>query len=247
MYQFQRILKMDLRNLFTNPMWWVGTLGLPFLMALIMGFITKGSYGSAVTSYDYYSVTILIFGALNNATVAANSFMETRIMKANMRLCSAPVPAFFIHFSKVIASFLFGAFCHTIVFLALHVFLGANFGGSYSIFFWLLMLAVEFFAVTLGVAFCCILKSEEAVNQLLSNLVSLFCLLGGAFLPMKGFGRIIGMITNASPVTWINTAAFQAIYDGSLLLLGCVCMVLLALSVLCVMISIKFFHTEDYL
>ena len=88
MYEFNCILKTDLKNLYTNPMWWAGTIGLPLLLALVMGFITKGTYGGVVTSFDYYAITMMIFGALNNATLAANSFMETRIVKANMRLCT---------------------------------------------------------------------------------------------------------------------------------------------------------------
>ena len=34
MYEFNCILKTDLKNLYTNPMWWAGTIGLPLLLAL---------------------------------------------------------------------------------------------------------------------------------------------------------------------------------------------------------------------
>lgn len=37
MYEFNCILKTDLKNLYTNPMWWAGTIGLPLLLALVMG------------------------------------------------------------------------------------------------------------------------------------------------------------------------------------------------------------------
>lgn len=247
MYQFKRILKMDLVNLLVNPMWWAGTIGLPLFLALIMGFITRGGYGNTVTSYDYYGIAIIVFGALNNATLGANSFMETRIRKANMRLCIAPIPGFSIYLPKVLASFFFGALCHTLTGLALYVIAGVNFGGSNVVFLWLLLLAVDFFAVSLGVMLCCFLKNEEAVNQILSNLVPIACLLGGAFFPLKGFGTILDVITNISPVTWIHAAAFGAIYDNSLSLLGIVCGVLIALSLLCIVLSAAFFNKEDYL
>lgn len=247
MYQFNRILKMDLINLLINPMWWLGTLGLPLLLALIMGFITKGSYGTPITSYHYYCITMIVFGALNNATLAANSFMETRIMKANLRLCTAPVPSFYIYFSKVIATFLYGIFCHTLACIALWLITGVTFGGSQAIFLWLLLSAIHLFAASLGVMFCCLIKSEETVNQLLSNFITILCVLGGVFFPLKGLGQIINRISNFSPVTWINTAAFQAIYSSSLSQLGIVCAVLLGLAVLCTLISAKYFNQEDYL
>jgi len=247
MYQFRRILKMDLMNLFTNPMWWIGTIGLPLFLALIMGFITNGTYGNVVTSYDYYGVSMLVFGALNNATLAANSFLESRIVKANMRLCTAPVPSFFIYFPKVIASFIFGVFCHTLTGLALHFIVGVDFGGNNAVFLWLLLLAVNFFAVSISVMLCCLLKNEETVNQILSSLVMIACLLGGAFFPLKGLGRIADAASNISPVMWINAAAFQAIYNDNLFLLSCVCAGLIALGMLWIGISSKCFNREDYL
>lgn len=247
MYQFRRILKMDLLNLFTNPMWWAAAIGLPLFLTLIMGFITRGSYGNAVTSYDYYGVSMLIFGALNNAALAANSFMENRIRKANLRLCNAPVPAFSIYFPKVLASFLFGAFCHTITGLGLSVIAGVNFGGSNTVFLWFLLLAVDFFAASLSVMLCCILKHEEAVNQLLTNLVTVTCLMGGAFFPIKGFGPMADAVSNVSPVTWIIAAAFSGIYDNRLSLLGVVCAALVGFSLLCTILSAEFFNREDYL
>lgn len=247
MYQFKRILSMDLINLFTNPIWWAGTIGLPLLLALIMGFITSAGYGKAISSYDYYGIVMLVFGAFNNAALAANSFMETRIMKANMRLCSAPVPVFSIYFPKVLASFLFGAFCHTVAGLALYVTVGVNFGGVNVLFLWILLLTVDFFSASFSVMVCCVLKNEEAVNQLLSNLVTLACLLGGVFFPFKGFGPIAEAVSNLSPVTWINAAAFGAIYDNSLSLLLLICAILFSLSLLWIGLSAKFFNTEDYL
>ncbi|MCL1917118.1 MAG: ABC transporter permease [Peptococcaceae bacterium] len=253
MYEFRQILKTDLKNLYTNPMWWIGAMGLPLLLALIMGFITQGAYGTntpsgtGVTSYNYYAITMLIFGALNNSTIAANSFMEGRIMKANMRLCNAPIPNSFIFLPKIIASLLFGTLCHTLAASAIFFITGVNFGGGNAIFLWLLLLAVYFFAVCFSVMLCCILKKEETVNMILSTAVSLLCLLGGAFFPMKGLGRIVEVISNISPVTWISTAAFQAVYDNRLILLGLVCAGMLALAGLCIALTTKLFNREDYL
>ncbi|MCL1852205.1 MAG: ABC transporter permease [Peptococcaceae bacterium] len=247
MYEFRRILQTDLKNLCINPMWWVGTMGLPLFLALIMGFVTQSTFGTIVTSYDYYAVTMLIFGALNNSTIAANSFMEGRILKANMRLCSAPIPDFYIFLPKIIASFLFGTLCHTLAAVALFLITGANYGGGNAFLLWLLLLAVFFFAVCFSVMLCCILKKEETVNMILSTVVSLLCLLGGAFFPMKGLGRVVGAVSNISPVTWIGAAAFQGVYDGKFFLLGAVCGVMLTLAALCIALTTKLFNREDYL
>lgn len=247
MYQFKQILKMDLKNLLINPMWYIPTIGLPFMVVLIMGFMTKANYGSVVTSYDFYGISMLVFCALNNATLAANSFMESRMVKANMRLCIAPVPSFFIYFPKIIASFIYSILCQTVTGFALFFIIGVNFGGSQAIALWFLMLCVNFFAMSLGVMLCCMLKTEEVVNQLISVIMMLVCLLGGTFFPIKGLGQVIYIISTLSPVTWMNAAAFNTIYGDGLFLLGCICAGLFALSLLWIVISAKCFNREDYL
>lgn len=190
----------------------------------------SGQYGSTITAYDYYGITMMVFGALNTATLAANSIMENRILTANIRLCNAPIPSFFVHLPKVIASFIFGVICHTIVGVALHLLVGVNFGGNNAGYLWLLLIAVDLFAASFSVMLCCLLKSEETVNQLLSIIVTISCLLGGAFFSMKGFGSVMDIISGISPITWINSAAFQAIYDSNFSLLGYVIGGLLVLS-----------------
>lgn len=248
MYQFKCILKTDTLNLFTNPMWWVGGIGLPLLLALVMGFITKGAYGGGVSSYDYYALTMLVFGALNNATVAANSFMEGRIVKANMRLCTAPLPDSFIYLPKIVASTAFGLACTSATMLLLALAAGANLG-SMAAFggLWLLLAAVNLFAVCLGILCCCLLKVEETVNMLLSTLVMALCVLGGGFFPVKGLGAVARTISGLSPVAWLNGAGFQLVYDGRPDLMMAVCGGMLGLSLLCVALIFKWFNREDYL
>ncbi|AMP21104.1 hypothetical protein AZF37_07990 [endosymbiont 'TC1' of Trimyema compressum] len=190
MYKFKTILKMDLKNLFTNPMQLIVNISFPLPLALIIGFITKGLYGEAFTSFNYYCLTMFVFAALQNSTVAANSFMEDRIVKANMRLCTAPVPNFFIYFSKILASFLFGVFCHTIVGLFFFIIVGVNLGNGLTIFYlWLLLCALELFAVSFAILFCYLLKNEKVVNQIQSNAVMIVCLLGSVFFPIDSLGR----------------------------------------------------------
>lgn len=247
MYEFMTVLRMDFKNLYTNPMWWTGNIGLPLLLALVVGFITKGLYGTEIHSFDYYCVTMLIFGALNNSTIAANSFLEGRIVKANMRLIHAPIPDFYIYVSKAIASFFFGIICHTLTAGILFIITGADFGGSYACFLWLLLLAVELGSVCFGILLCCILKQEETVNMILSTGVMLFSVLGGAFFPAGGMGRILSAAGSFSPVSWISRAAFEAIYDGRLGLLWLVCAAAVLLSAVCLYLTSKLFHREDYL
>ena len=247
MYTFKKILGMDLINLFTNPMWIFYSIVFPLALVLVMGFLTSGSYGDTVTSYDYYGVALMIYGVFNAATFSANSFMEERIKNANMRIVYSPVRPFYIHFSKVLATTIFCAVTYTLVGALLHMIVGVNYGGVHFWMVYLLLLSAIFFFSTLGVMVCCILKSEGSTNQILSLLLILFSILGGLFFPLDGLGKTVSVISWVSPAKWIFSACMRIIYDNNFQMFLPALGMIVLLSALCVAISTKVFRGEDYI
>lgn len=247
MYQFKQILKQDMLNLFTNPMWIFYTVFFPLLMILILGFLSEGSYGSDLSSYDYYGITMMIYSALNAATLAANSFMEQRIKSPNLRIVFSPVKPMYIYLSKIIATVIFTTVCYTVVGVVLHFMMNVNFGGEKAIFLWILMIAVEFFASCLSVMVCCIVKSEEITNTIVSNLITLLAVVGGLFFPVNGMGKVIEVVSDFTPVKWISTSLFQIVYDNNMMSFLPTLGMLLVLGVICIFVSHKAFRMEEYL
>lgn len=247
MYTFKKILGMGLTNLFTNPMWIFYSIGFPLALVLVMGFLTSGSYGNTVTSYDYYGVALMIYGIFNAATFSANSFMEERIKNANMRIVYSPVRPFFIHFSKVLATTIFCTVTYTLVGALLYFIAGVNYGGVNLWMIYLIMLLAIFFFSALGVAVCCILRSESSTNQILSLLLTLFSILGGLFFPLDGLGKTVAAISWVSPAKWILSACMQIIYDNNFRMFLPAIGILVLLSALCVALSAKIFRGEDYI
>lgn len=129
---FYNICKQDFMNLAKNPMWLFYVLAFPILLVGVMGFFMEGSYGTEITSYDYYGISLMIYGALNAATIGANSFMEERIKAGNMRIIFSPQPDSYLYFSKIIAAFLFTEIAYFIDFGILHYLFGVNIGGMYT-------------------------------------------------------------------------------------------------------------------
>lgn len=237
------IVKEDLINLLGNPMWVFYATAFPILMAVIIGYLTKASYGGIADSYDYYGITMMIYAALNSGMTSANAFMEERVKKPNMRIIYAPGPVGNIYISKIAASFLFSFLFHILdlAFLGLtfHVKLGNP----------LLLLALlgvtELFSVTLGIMICCLVKSEAMTNQLQSIIVNVLAILGGVLFSLDGYGTFVRRISMASPVKWIIDAAFQMIYDGNTQLLGPVAVGLAAATAVMLLICRMTFRKED--
>lgn len=206
------ISKEDFINLIKNPMWlFYGTL-FPILLVVVLGFLGKESYGTEVTSYDYYGITLMIYSILTSGMISANAFMEVTIRKPNMRIIYAPGSAKVIYLSKIASSFVFSFVCHLVDMIVIcaiyHIYIKAI--PQIIILFGL----TELFAVGLGVMFCCIFKTEAMANQILSIVINLFAIFGGLLFSMDGYGEVVRKISYISPAKWLVKTSFAMIYDG---------------------------------
>ncbi|CAH0121256.1 MULTISPECIES: ABC transporter permease [unclassified Paenibacillus] len=211
---FNAILTRDLRNLILNPVMIMSNSVFPLLLIAVLGYMTGTVYGGGeVTSYDYYGVTILIFTALNVSMIAANSFMEKSLKTSNLRILYSPIPTFYIYVSKMAATFLFASASSFLLIGLTRLLFGINFGGGNWICVALILTGFNLFSSALGVLLCCLLKSEELSNKILSMINNALALVGGLFFQLDGLGSAIETISYLSPVKWVAEAVFRIIYD----------------------------------
>lgn len=247
MYKLYTLVKRDIINIFKNPILLISNSVFTFLLILILGFLNHDIYGNlGIDSYDYYGVTIILFAILNVAMTASNSFMEKSLKSSNMRVIYSPVPKSFIYLSKIIATFLFTGLCILFNMVVAGLFLGVNFGGVNVGYILVLFLLFDLLTTVIGVAFCCILKSEESTNQILSLVMNIFAFLGGLFFQLDGFGDFVKNLSYISPVKWITDSAFRVIYDKDFSLYIPTLVVILGMILFFLMICKLSFKSEDY-
>lgn len=243
MRNLKLIVKEDLLNLLKNPMWLFFAAAFPLLMWLLMGFMTRSSYGRAFTSFDYYRVAIMIYSAFYSGSISANAFLEERIKKPNMRIIYAPGQVQNIFLAKIIASFLFCFAFHALDVLIMALVFPTAAADSG----WLLLFVAlsDLFAVTLGVMLCCIIKQESITNQIQSILVNVLGFLGGAFFPLAGMGAFIRSLSGLSPIKWIVGDLFGLLYDHDLTHVSATIILLLAGTAIMVLVCRLTFRKED--
>jgi ABC-2 type transport system permease protein len=130
MYSFLTIFTRDFINIVRNPVLFLTNTVFPFLLILVLGYLTNGSYGTEITSFDYYGITILLVSVLNVSITASNSFMERSIKRSNLRILYAPIPSTFVYGSKILATFLFTSLCFLILMAIENLLLGVHLGGE---------------------------------------------------------------------------------------------------------------------
>ncbi|ENQ3077746.1 ABC transporter permease [Bacillus sp. WLY-B-L8] len=208
------LYKRDVVNIVMNPVLLLTNTISPILFILIFGYLSNGSYGeSGITSYDYYGVTILIYGILNVSMTASNSFMEKRLKNSNLRVMYSPIRVSYLYLSKIFATFTFTSVCYLFVMCVAHVGLHVTFGGRNVGYVMIIMLLFNFLSAVIGVLFCCMFKSEEVTNKILSLLNNAFAILGGVFFSLDGLGDAVRTISYISPVKWVVECVMKIIYD----------------------------------
>ena len=246
MHSFIVIVKRDIHNLLTNPMLMFYNAVFPFLLIGILGYLSNGSYQGDANAYDFYGVTMLLYSVLNVTLTASNTFMERGLKNSNLRVLYAPVSPSAVYLSKIVSTFLFTSACFVIQMALSALLLGVNYGGVNAGFLLLLILVFNFFACSLGVMFCCLFKSEEAANKILSLITTVLAIFGGLFFQLDALGGVGAAISAVSPVKWVLDASVHIIWDGSLSPMLPVCGSLAALSAACILGCKRFFRTEDY-
>lgn len=244
---FIKIVKFDFMNIIRNPMLLMVNTVFPLILILIMGFVTKNSYNaSSVSSYDYYGVTMMIFTAVMIAITATNTFMEETVKRGNSRIIYAPVAKTEIYLSKLISTYVLATISYSfILFIGQYIF-NINFGGKNLLYIVLLINIISLFGCSIGTMFCCILKSEEGANAVINIPIMVFVFFGGVFFPVASLGKVVEMISYASPVRWITECTFKVIYDNDFSIYLPTVLIGLAGSIICIIICQITFKPEEY-
>jgi ABC-2 type transport system permease protein len=246
MRRFLCILRMDLGNLFKNPVLVGYNTVFAVIFILIMGYLCGGNYEKMSDAYQYYGISFLIFGMLEGAMTASNCFMERDIKRPNLRIIYSPAGPTAVWLSKLTASFLFDYLLHLLLLAVLcpvlHITIGRN-----PVYFIVLMAPVEFASAALGIFFCCVFHCEETTSTLLSTVISVFGFLGGTFFPTDGLGTTVAALSRLSPVRWLNDAFFSLACDNNLTYVLPVFVAGIIISALLMGGCRLLFKTEDYL
>lgn len=205
------ISKEDLKNLFKNPMWLFYNVAFPFLLIVVLGLLSKDSYGGEISAFDYYGISLMIYTVISSGMTSANAFMEVTIRKPNMRIIYAPGNERVIYLSKILSSFLFCLLCHLGVAALTFTIFQIRVDAIPQLL--LLLSLTELFSVGLGVMCCCIFKTEAMANQILSIVINIFAILGGLLFPMDGYGPVVRSLSYLSPAKWLMNTSFSMIYD----------------------------------
>jgi ABC-2 type transport system permease protein len=203
----------DTRNMIIRPTFLFYSTGFPLAIIFILGLLSQGFYGSAMTSWDVVAVNMLLYQALLSCSLSTNSFLERTLKAPNLRVLFAPVRPLDLLLSKSIASTLFclGGF---VAIFAILEFLGLHLGPLCGLELFGMIAALSFASSALGLWVVCLVRDESGANMILNLVIGILACTGGVFFSIEQFGPVAAWLSRFSPFTWLREIAFGMIWNG---------------------------------
>lgn len=205
-------------------------------------FVKLSSLGNqrAPKAIDYYAVAILTLIILYSSMTGAHAVKDEKTAKTMNRLLCAPVKKYQILAGKVLGSFAITALEVLVVFLVSIVFLKTYWGTHLGVIS-LLLASEVIMAVSLGIGAAFLFRNERGIINLLIPVIAFF---GGSYVPLDSFGKTMLLISNFSPIKWVNKAIFAVIYSNDFSSVAPAIIINLCLAVIFLVISSFSFRKE---
>ncbi|MBO0958736.1 ABC transporter permease [Neobacillus sp. MM2021_6] len=162
-------------------------------------------------SLDYYAIAITTMIILYGAMSASSLIVGERVRKTADRLIAAPVRKSEIFIGKVLGSLISNGLCVILVILFSKLLFKANWGNHLGLVF-LVLLSEVVLAVSIGIGVSFLAKTSAAPQVIIMLFVQLSSFFGGAYFKIENPEGIFKLITDLSPLTWMNTAITKIIY-----------------------------------
>lgn len=240
------MIKHQLKTLFKNPILIMNFYGYPVILTLIIGYLTQSFYGEGISSYEYYSNSMLIFMFMGAGLITVYNFIDTSLVNGNFRAMYAPIDTSVIYISQVISSTIFSMIGIILNILIFRFLVGVNYNGSEFLII-LVLTTLAFLSATIATLLCSVKANIGTINGVFNLIQALLCFLGGAFFSMEALGGLPAMISKVSPVKYIIDGIFLSIYDNSHMMLVIISVVNIVLALIVLVITKKKFRVESYI
>lgn len=242
----KNMIKMQLNALFKNKIMIINFVVYPSLLTFIIGYLAESYFNSGITSYEYYSNSMMIFLFMGAGLLGIYNLGDTDVVDGNLRTMYMPIPKSYIYISQVISSTIFAAVSIVLNILIFKYLFNVHYAENELIII-LSFITLAFLSNALGMFVLSLVKEIGICNGIFNLIQAILCTLGGAFISLEGFGGILSFLTKFSPVKYLIEGILNSIYDNSTQMIWIIIMINIILAVVFLGITKKTFKIERYL
>lgn len=163
------------------------------------------------SSMDYYGIVMTTMIVLYGAMSSTSSIVSERVRKTADRLIAAPIKKSEIFIGKVLGCLVSNSVCILLVILVSRLLFHVNWGDQIGLVL-LVLLTEMIFAVSFGIGVSFITKTSSAPPAIIMTFVQLASFFGGAYFKVENPEGLFKIITDLSPLTWVNNGIINIIY-----------------------------------
>ncbi|MGL5616802.1 MAG: ABC transporter permease [Sarcina sp.] len=240
------MITLQLKQLLKNKVMIMTFLIYPSLLTFIIGYLAESTFMSGISSYDYYSNSMMIFIFMGAGLIALYNLGETKVVDGHFRAMYSPIPSSYIYLSQIISSTIFSTLSIIINILIFKFLFKINYSGNEFIII-LGFITLAFLSNALAMFLYSFIKDIGVCNGIFNLIQVILCTLGGAFISLEGFGKIASFLSKLSPIKYLIDGILQSIYDDNRMILFTIIIVNFLIALIIIAITKRTFKIEKYL
>ena len=124
------MIKFQLKLMCKTPIMFMMFFVYPVLLTAIIGYLTQSSFGGGVSSYEYYSIGMMIFIFTSSGLISSYNFLDENVKQGNVRTMFTPVKNLGIYLSEIISGTIYSSVAIAITMLIFSLLFGVNYNGN---------------------------------------------------------------------------------------------------------------------
>ena len=240
------MIKFQLKLICKTPVMFMMYFVYPVLLTAIIGYLTQSSFGGGVSSYEYYSIGMMIFIFTSSGLISSYNFLDDNIKQGNVRTMFAPIKKVGVYLSQIISGTLYSSVAIVVTMIIFNLLFGVNYKGN-GILICISFITLCFMSNALGMFLCTTINHVGMVNVVFNIVQVVLCVLGGAFFSLEVLGEVPAMISKISPVKWFMDGLLNSIYDNNNFILFLAIGFNIIAAIILIGLTSKTFKIERYL
>lgn len=240
------MIKFQLKLICKTPVMFMMYFVYPVLLTAIIGYLTQSNFSGGVTSYEYYSIGMMIFIFSSAGLISSYNFLDDNIKQGNVRTMFTPINKLGIYLSQIISGTIYSSVAIVITMIIFNLLFKVNYNGN-GILICVSFIILSFMSNALGMFLCTVINNVGLVNVVFNIIQTILCILGGAFFSLEALGKIPAMISMISPVKWFMDGLLNSIYDNNNFVLFVAIVVNVIVALILIGVTSKTFKLEKYL
>ncbi len=240
------MIKFQLKLICKTPVMFMMYFVYPILLTAIIGYLTQSNFGGGISSYEYYSIGMMIFIFTSSGLISSYNFLDDNIKQGNVRTMFAPIKKLGIYLSQIISGTTYSSVAIVVTMLIFNLLFGVNYNGN-GILICISFIILCFMSNALGMFLCTTINHVGMVNVVFNLVQVVLCVLGGAFFSLEILGEVPAMISKISPVKWFMDGLLNSMYDNNNFILFVAIGINIIVAIMLIGLTYKTFKIEKYL